>query len=104
MKLRADHSRADLTEGDVKGIRGQTGDRRRSAEAFNDVSGRWICFTLGKTLVFTYNKKAMASTGEHFHVVKYQKLYDVILRLKNRTSFAFALVAIIDFVSLLRTG
>ena len=30
----------------------------------------------GKTLVFTINKRHMAITGEHFHAIKYQKLFD----------------------------
>lgn len=74
-EVKADHSRADLTEGDVKGYRDRL-EIGGEVLAFNNISGMDMLY-YGKTLVFTYNKRHMAITGEHFHAIKYQKLYDV---------------------------
>ncbi len=70
-----DHSRKDITTGTVNGYR----DRLVMGEEefrFNDMSGMDMLY-FGKTLVFTYRKRHLAITGEHFHAIKYQKLYEV---------------------------
>lgn len=70
-----DHSRIDLISGEVRGYR----DRLETGEEvirFDDISGMDMLY-FGKTLVFTYKKRHLAITGEHFHAIKYQKLFDV---------------------------
>ena len=70
-----DHSRKDLYSGDIKGFRDhiETGD---TVMEFSGMSGMDMLY-FGKTLVFTYKKRHLAVTGESFHAIKYQKLYDV---------------------------
>lgn len=70
-----DHSRKDITNGTVDGYRDRLvmGDEEFR---FEDMSGMDMLY-FGKTLVFTYRKRHLAITGEHFHAIKYQKLYDV---------------------------
>lgn len=69
-----DHSRKDLISGDVKGYRDrfEIGDEEFP---FSDISGMDMLY-YGKTLVFTFRKRHLAITGEHFHAIKYQKLFD----------------------------
>ena len=70
-----DHSRVDLTSGEVRGFT----DRLEIGEEtilFDDISGMDMLY-FGKTLVLTYRKRHLAITGEHYHAIKYQKLYDV---------------------------
>lgn len=71
----ADHSRADITSGTAEGYKDRLviGSEELS---FEDISGMDMLY-FGKTLVFTYRKRHLAITGEHFHAIKYQKLYDV---------------------------
>ena len=70
-----DHSRTDLLSGDLKGYKDRfvigTEEFR-----FEDIRGMDMLY-FGKTLVFTYKKRHLAITGEHYHAIKYQKLYDV---------------------------
>ena len=69
-----DHSRVDLSAGEVKGYK----DRLEIGEeqlCFEDISGMDMLY-YGKTLVFTYKKRHLAITGERFHAIKYQKLFD----------------------------
>lgn len=70
-----DHSRKDITTGTVDGYRDRLvmGDEEFR---FEDMSGMDMLY-FGKTLVFTYRKRHLAITGEHFHAIKYRKLYDV---------------------------
>ena len=74
-EINKDHSRADLFSGDIKGYKDriETGDE---VIRFDDVSGMDMLY-FGKTLVFTCKKRHLGITGEHFHAIKYQKLYDV---------------------------
>ena len=72
-----DHSRRDLGEGSVKGYKDRLevcGEVLR----FDDFRGMDMLY-FGKTLVFAYGKRHLAITGEHFHAIKYQKLYDVFM-------------------------
>ena len=67
-----DHSRVDLTSGELKGFK----DRLEIGDdifCFEDISGMDMLY-YGKTLVFTYKKRHLAITGEHYHAIKYQKL------------------------------
>ena len=69
-----DHSRTDLFSGDIKGYK----DRfviGKDEYLFEDIRGMDMLY-FGKTLVFTYRKRHLAITGEQFHAIKYQKLYD----------------------------
>ena len=69
-----DHSRADLASGEIKGYK----DRLEAGDMefrFDDISGMDMLY-FGKTLVFSYKKRHMAITGEHFHAIKYQKLFE----------------------------
>lgn len=70
----SDHSRVDLASGEVKGYtdRLETGD---DTFRFEDINGMDMLY-FGKTLVFSYKKRHMAITGEHFHAIKYQKLFN----------------------------
>lgn len=70
-----DHSREDICRGSINGFtdRIQIGDLEF---CFDDIAGMDMLY-FGKTLVFTYKKRHMAVTGEHYHAIKYQKLYDV---------------------------
>ena len=71
----SDHSRVDLFSGALAGYK----DRLEAGQevfSFEDISGMDMLY-FGKTLVFTYNKRHLAITGEHFHAIKYQKLFDV---------------------------
>lgn len=72
-----DHSRIDLTSGEVKGYRDRL-EIGTEVFAFEDISGMDMLY-YGKTLVFTYKKRHLAITGEHYHAIKYQKLYNVHL-------------------------
>ena len=68
-----DHSRVDLTSGELKGFK----DRLEIGDdifCFEDISGMDMLY-YGKTLVFTYKKRHLAITGEHYHAIKYQKLF-----------------------------
>jgi 1-acyl-sn-glycerol-3-phosphate acyltransferase len=70
----SDHSRVDLASGEVKGYTDRLetgGDTFR----FEDIN-RMDMLYFGKTLVFSYKKRHMAITGEHFHAIKYQKLFN----------------------------
>lgn len=70
----SDHSRVDLASGEVKGYTDRLetgGDTFR----FEDINGMDMLY-FGKTLVFSYKKRNMAITGEHFHAIKYQKLFN----------------------------
>ena len=69
-----DHSRQDLTAGEVHGYKDKLviGDEEL---CFEDMGGMDMLY-FGKTLVFTYKKRHLAITGEHFHAIKYQKLYE----------------------------
>lgn len=70
----SDHSRVDLASGEVKGYTDRLetgGDTFR----FEDINGMDMLY-FGKTLVFSYKKRHMAITGEHFHAIKYQKLFN----------------------------
>ena len=72
-----DHSRVDLTSGELKGFK----DRLEIGDdifCFEDISGMDMLY-YGKTLVFTYKKRHLAITGEHYHAIKYQKLYNIHL-------------------------
>ena len=75
-----DHSRVDLASGEVKGYKD-----RLSIEGdeylFKDFRGMDMLY-FGKTLVFTCKKRHLAITGEHYHAIKYQKLFDTYK--KNR--------------------
>lgn len=70
----SDHSRKDIFSGELKGYKDRlvigTDEFR-----FDDIRGMDMLY-FGKTLVFTINKRHMAITGEHFHAIKYQKLFD----------------------------
>lgn len=70
----ADHSRADLSSGEVKGYRDRL-ETGGEVFAFDDISGMDMLY-FGKTLVFTYKKRHLAITGGHYHAIKYQKLFD----------------------------
>lgn len=70
----SDHSRVDLASGEIKGFKDRLeagGDTFR----FEDINGMDMLY-FGKTLVFSYKKRHMAITGEHFHAIKYHKLFD----------------------------
>ena len=68
-----DHSRIDLASGVLKGYKNrlEIGDQ---VFCFGDISGMDMLY-FGKTLVFSYNKRHLAITGEHYHAIKYQKLF-----------------------------
>ena len=70
----SDHSRVDLASGEIKGYkdRFETGGEVFS---FEDINGMDMLY-FGKTLVFSYKRRHMAITGERFHAIKYQKLFD----------------------------
>lgn len=68
-----DHSRIDLTSGEVKGFK----DRLEIGSEeflFENMNGMDMLY-YGKTLVFIYKKRHLAITGEHYHAIKYQKLF-----------------------------
>ena len=70
----SDHSRVDLASGEVKGYTDRLetgGDTFR----FEDINGMDMLY-FGKTLVFSYKRRHMAITGERFHAIKYQKLFN----------------------------
>ena len=69
----SDHSRIDLASGVLKGYKNrlEIGDQ---VFCFGDISGMDMLY-FGKTLVFSYNKRHLAITGEHYHAIKYQKLF-----------------------------
>lgn len=75
-----DHSRIDLISGEVKGYRDRF-EAGAEVFAFEDISGMDMLY-FGKTLVFTYKKRHLAITGEHYHAIKYQKLFDTYLSIK----------------------
>ena len=70
----SDHSRVDLSTCEVKGYKDrlEVGDE---VFRFEDISGMDMLY-FGKTLVYTYEKRHLAITGERFHAIKYQKLFD----------------------------
>ena len=80
-----DHSRVDLTSGEVKGYKDRfvTGTEVYS---FEDIGGMDMLY-FGKTLVFTYKKRHLAITGEHYHAIKYQKLFDTYLSSQQTSSY-----------------
>ncbi len=75
-----DHSRIDICSGDVRGFKDRI-EIGGETMAFQDISGMDMLY-FGKTLVFTYQKRHLAITGEHFHAIKYQKLFDLARRKK----------------------
>ena len=68
-----DHSRIDLTSGEVKGYKDRF-EIGAEVLSFDDISGMDMLY-FGKTLVFTYKKRHLAITGEHYHAIKYHKLF-----------------------------
>ena len=72
-----DHSRIDLTSGEVKGFKDRL-EIGTEVFDFEDISGMDMLY-YGNTLVFTYKKRHLAITGEHYHAIKYQKLYNIHL-------------------------
>lgn len=71
----SDHSRKDITSGTLAGYK----DRLEIGDEvlrFDDMGGMDMLY-YGKTLVFSYKKRHLAVTGEHFHAIKYQKLFDI---------------------------
>ena len=68
-----DHSRIDLTSGEVKGFKDRL-EIGPEAFLFENMNGMDMLY-YGKTLVFTYKKRHLAITGEHYHAIKYQKLF-----------------------------
>ena len=71
----ADHSRTDLAAGEVMGYKDRL-EIGSEVFLFDDISGMDMLY-FGKTLVFTWNRRHLALTGEHYHAIKYQKLFDV---------------------------
>lgn len=69
-----DHSRTDIAKGEVLGYKDRL-ETAGEAFRFEDISGMDMLY-FGKTLVFSYKKRHLAITGEHFHAIKYQKLFD----------------------------
>lgn len=69
-----DHSRIDLAAGEVKGYKDRL-EIGNETYCFDDMSGMDMLY-FGKTLVFSYKKRHLAITGEHFHAIKYQKLFE----------------------------
>ena len=70
-----DHTRVDLYSGSVSGF----AERIEAGEhvfSFSDITGMDMLY-FGKTLLFSWQGRHMGITGEHFHAIKYQKLYDV---------------------------
>ena len=78
-----DHSRIDLTSGKIKGYKNRL-EIENEVFAFEDISGMDMLY-FGRTLVFTFNKRHLAITGERYHAIKYQKLFDTYLS-QNRTA------------------
>lgn len=76
-----DHSRIDIASGEVKGYTDRL-EIGNEAFRFDDIRGMDMLY-FGKTLVFSYDKRHLAITGDHYHAIKYQKLYDTF-RQKNR--------------------
>ena len=70
----SDHSRIDLAAGEVKGYSDRI-EIGNETYCFDDMSGMDMLY-FGKTLVFSYKKRHLAITGEHFHAIKYQKLFE----------------------------
>ena len=68
-----DHSRIDLVSGTLKGYKDRFGIGDQVFR-FGDISGMDMLY-FGKTLVFSYRKRHLAITGEHYHAIKYQKLF-----------------------------
>ena len=70
-----DHSRRDLATGSIAGYKDRI-EAGGETFAFEDISGMDMLY-FGKTLLFTYKKRHMGVTGEQFHAIKYQKIFDV---------------------------
>ena len=70
----SDHRRIDLESGELLGYKDRL-EINDEVFRFEDMSGMDMLY-FGKTLVFSYKKRHMAVTGEHFHAIKYQKLFD----------------------------
>ena len=70
----SDHRRIDLESGELLGYKDRL-EINDEVFRFEDMSGMDMLY-YGKTLVFSYKKRHMAVTGEHFHAIKYQKLFD----------------------------
>lgn len=70
----SDHSRVDLASGEIKGYKDRL-ETGGEVFSFEDINGMDMLY-FGKTLVFSYKRRHMAITGEHFHAIKYQKLFD----------------------------
>lgn len=70
----SDHSRVDLASGEIKGFKDRL-EAGGDAFRFEDINGMDMLY-FGKTLVFSYKKRHLAITGEHFHAIKYQKLFN----------------------------
>ena len=69
-----DHRRIDLARGEIKGYRDRI-EIGNETFRFEDISGMDMLY-FGKTLVFTWKKRHLSVTGEHYHAIKYQKLFD----------------------------
>ena len=70
----SDHRRIDLESGELLGYKDRL-EINDEVFRFEDMSGMDMLY-YGKTLVFSYKKRHMAVTGEHFHAIKYQKLFN----------------------------
>ena len=70
-----DHSRIDLANGEVKGYKDRL-EIGTEVVSFDEIRGMDMLY-FGKTLVFTWQKRHLAITGEHYHAIKYQKLFEI---------------------------
>lgn len=74
-EITADHQRVELGSGAVRGY----ADRIVAGGMifdFQDIPAMNMLY-FGKTLLFTISGRHVGITGDHFHAIKYQKLYDL---------------------------
>ena len=75
-EISQDHVQTDLAEGEIEGYT----DRIEAAGMvfpLKDIPAMDMLY-FGKTLLFTYEGRHYGITGEAFHAIKYQKIYDVL--------------------------
>ena len=70
-----DHTQKDLLRGEVVGYRDRI-EIGTEVFAFADTSNVTMLY-YGKSLLLNYQGRHLGITGEPFHAIKYQTLYDV---------------------------
>ena len=72
-----DHRQIDIFDGEVLGYKDRL-EMNGEVFPFEKIIAMDMLY-FGKTLLFTIDNKHLGITGERYHAIKYQKLYDAYM-------------------------